>query len=580
MLFLDLKTMKQDLQTAFILGIERVAAWSDLLDEINVFPIADGDTGRNLIASLTPLRQLNGDRDDTIHQLLMAARGNSGNIATRFFSGLLTADSLELLPQAAKMGRDSAWEAVHNPVPGTMLTVFDALVEFLENEDIENKEGSISKIIDHLENAVRSTPNLLPLLKQAGVVDSGALGMYVFLEGFFKSMIDKIDDFVPITTRFKGMLQVASSFKEDEEEGHCVDTVVRLKDQQNGKIELSSKLGDCAVVIPHKDYLKVHLHTKNKDALKKKMESLGEIVQWTDDNLAEQVENFKKHHDRHAIHIMTDAAGSLTREDARNLGITLLDSYIIAESKSLPETLFSPSELYRSMKNGVKVSTSQASTFERHQYYQRVLDQYGKVLYLCVGSVFTGNYQVAMDWKKKNDPDGKLTVIDTTAASGRLGSIAMATAKYRDQEKEPDAIIAFARRAIEKCEEYVFLDKLQYLANGGRLSKTSAFFGDTFRIKPIVSPTAEGAQKVGTARNQKGQITFAMEKIQESLDKGSSPFIMLEYSDNAAWVNDVIKKKIENLYPAAEIVLQPLSLTSGVHMGPGTWALAFIPEQV
>ena len=92
--------MDQNLQNAFISGVDRIAAWSDLLDDINVFPIADGDTGRNLIASLTPLRQLNGDKEATIQQLLMSARGNSGNIATRFFGGLLTADSMDIFPEA------------------------------------------------------------------------------------------------------------------------------------------------------------------------------------------------------------------------------------------------------------------------------------------------------------------------------------------------------------------------------------------------------------------------------------------------------------------------------------------------
>ena len=121
--------MKPDFQRAHIAGVERVAAWSDVLDDINVFPVADGDTGRNLITSLTPLRYLDKDRDNTIHRLMLSARGNSGNIAARFFAGFLTAESYEHLLQAAKFGRDQAWQAVNNPIPGTMLTVFDALVE-------------------------------------------------------------------------------------------------------------------------------------------------------------------------------------------------------------------------------------------------------------------------------------------------------------------------------------------------------------------------------------------------------------------------------------------------------------------
>jgi len=201
-------------------------------------------------------------------------------------------------------------------------------------------------------------------------------------------------------------------------------------------------------------------------------------------------------------------------------------------------------------------------------------------MYLCVGSVYTGNYDVAMKWKQQNDPDDRLTVIDTGAASGRLGAIVIASAKYSAQTKDPDAVIRFAQKAVDKCQEYVFLDKLKYLAAGGRLAKSSAFFGDVFHVKPIITPIAEGAKKVGAVKNRNGQLKFALDKLEGSFDKESSPFIMLEYTDNYDWVNETVKKEIKARYPSAEIMLQPLSLTSGVHMGPGTWAVAFLPELV
>jgi len=156
----------------------------------------------------------------------------------------------------------------------------------------------------------------------------------------------------------------------------------------------------------------------------------------------------------------------------------------------------------------------------------------------------------------------------------------LATAKHSTKTKDQSAVIEFAKRAIHKCEEYVFLDKLKYLAAGGRLSKPGAFFGDMLHVKPIISPTAEGAKKVGAVRNREGQLGFALEKLEASFGESASPFIMLEYSDNHSWVNDTVKKSIEARYPSSEIRLQPLSLTSGVHMGPGTWGLSFLPEVV
>ena len=570
--------MDKRIQEALIIGVERIAAWSDLLDDINVFPVADGDTGRNLITSLAPLRELAKDRENTIRKLLFSARGNSGNIAALFFSGLLTADSVEDLAAASKLGRDRAWHAISDPVPGTMLDVLDALDETIGKNDINENDQDASRIIHDLEDAVRSTHELLPKLKDAGVVDSGALGMFIFLEGFLKSLTNSADQFQPVTDIFVGLLHVSPSFRERQEEGYCIDMVVRFDDRPEEQIRKISEHGDSVVIIPHDDFFKVHLHTDNRAEAKMGIESLCQVVQWSDDDLKKQVADFKRPDTHQHIHIMTDAAGSITREDSRNMGITLLDSYITAGDRSLPETLFLRSELYKYMRGGIKVSSSQASVFERHQYYQSVLNQYERALYLCVGSYYTGNYDTAMKWKSENDPDDRFTVIDTGAASGRLGTIVIATARYAADRDDANSVIDFARAAVEVCEEYVFLDKLHYLAAGGRLSKSSAFFGDLLHMKPVVSPLAEGAKKVGVLRNRKDQVQFALGKLAAAFSKDSKFFILLQYTDNKSWVSDVVLKKIEDRYPSAEIVLQPISLTSGVHMGPGTWAIAFIPD--
>ena len=160
------------------------------------------------------------------------------------------------------------------------------------------------------------------------------------------------------------------------------------------------------------------------------------------------------------------------------------------------------------------------------------------------------------------------------------GTIVIASARYAAQTNDPEAVINFAQRAVEQCEEYVFLDKLKYLAAGGRLAKSSAFFGDMLHVKPVISPTNEGARKVGAVKNRIGQLKFALDKLERAFDKKSTPFIMLEYSDNRDWVNETVKKEIRARYPSAEIILQPLSLTAGVHMGPGTWAVAYLPPAV
>jgi hypothetical protein len=244
--------------------------------------------------------------------------------------------------------------------------------------------------------------------------------------------------------------------------------------------------------------------------------------------------------------------------------------------KCLPEAHFTPEELYAAMRRGDRVSTSQASVYERREHYQSVLQRYPRVLYLCVGSVFTGNYATALEWKKTNDPSDRFTVLDTQAASGRLAILVVATARFARETHDAEAVIRFARENAARCREYVFLDKLQYLAAGGRLSRSSAFFGDMLHMKPIISPLAEGAKKVGVVRNQTEQLAFALEKLAADLTGNEKALILLEYTDNGAWVKETVQPEIARRHPEAEILLHPMSLTSGAHMGPGTWAVAYL----
>lgn len=570
--------MEQKLTQAFIRGAERVAAWADLLDIINVFPVADGDTGRNLKISLAPLRDLSAGPETTVHRLLMNARGNSGNIAAQFFSGLLSAGTTEEVPAAARIGRDRAWKAVHDPLPGTMLTLFDALADSLDAAGLPATPDQASGIIQSLEKAVRSTPDLLPKLREAGVVDSGALGMYIFCEGFLNALAGEPVKTLPVTAVFKDLLRVRSTFASGREDGHCVDVTLNAAAHHDETARALAELGESVVVIPGDDFVKVHLHTDNAAAVRKKMESLGTIVRWSDDDLGEQTRDFKRHDGTQALHIMTDAAGSMTRNDARRLSMTLLDSYIIMEETSTPETCANPEDIYASMRRGLKASTSQASIFERHELYRRVTEQYGRVLYLCVGSAFTGNFDVATRWKAENDRDNRFSVIDTGAASGRLGVIALTTAARSLGTGDPEEVVLHARSAVNGCREYIFIDNLKYLAAGGRISKTKAFFGNMLNMRPVVSPTAEGVVRAGVAKTFDEQIAFALKKLHDEAPAGTRPFIMLQHTDNRGLVEEKVYPEIKRLYPGSEILIQPLSLTTGVHTGPGTWSLAFMPE--
>ena len=155
--------------------------------------------------------------------------------------------------------------------------------------------------------------------------------------------------------------------------------------------------------------------------------------------------------------------------------------------------------------------------------------------------------------------------------------IARAVAAFARQDKPLEQVVAFAGAAFETCQELVFLDQLKYLAAGDRVSKTGGFFGDLFRVKPIISPRTDGVAKVGVVRKQAQQLPFACNYFESRIDPQVKVRILLQYTDNQERVATEIQPTIQAAFPPAEISLVPLSLTSGVHMGPGTWAMAVLP---
>lgn len=568
--------MPRDFSAACIAGYERLCAWTDLLDDINVFPVADADTGLNLKASLAPLRQLAEKGADIRDQLILNARGNSGNIAGAFFSGFLRAAGLKQLAAAARAGSRNAWQVLSDPRPGTMLSLFDALAETLADIPAAHLTGHTDRLIDHLEAAVHATRDDLPELKAANVVDAGALGMFIFFEGFFGHLSDAGYTYRPVTRIFRGKLRRTPAT--DAGGGiHCVESVVDFSGSAREAARSLAGVGDSVIAIRNGERLKVHLHTGDPQAARGSLQSLGSVVHWHDEVTADPAPPHEQRADGGRVHIMTDGAGSVTPADARRWRMTLLSSYISFDGRCLPETLVPAQELYGLMRRGARVATSQASLFERGQCYQSVLSRYRQVLYLCVGSVYTGNYAAVMAWKEENDPEDRLRVVDTGAASGRLAVIALATADFAACGHNMAAVERFAREAVARSREYVFLDRLRYLAAGGRLSKTSGFFGDLLHLKPVITVTERGAEKAGLARGPRDQLEFALQKLKDELKSPSGSPIMLEYTDNRERVEG-LKAQIQRFCPQAEIILQPLSLTSGAHMGPGTWGMAFLGD--
>ncbi|HEI1426142.1 TPA: fatty acid kinase catalytic subunit FakA [Staphylococcus aureus] len=298
-----------------IQGAQNLSNNADLVDYLNVYPVPDGDTGTNMNLTMTSgreevennLSKNIGELGKTFSKgLLMGARGNSGVILSQLFRGFcknIESESeinLKLLAESFQAGVETAYKAVMKPVEGTILTVAkdaaQAAVEKANNTEdcIELMEYIIVKANESLEN----TPNLLAVLKEVGVVDSGGKGLLCVYEGFLKALkgekveakvakIDK-DEFVHDEHDFHGVINT-----EDIIYGYCTEMMVRFGknkkafDEQEFRQDMS-QFGDSLLVINDEEIVKVHVHTEYPGKVFNYGQQYGELIKLKVENMREQ----------------------------------------------------------------------------------------------------------------------------------------------------------------------------------------------------------------------------------------------------------------------------------------------------
>ena len=282
------------------------------IDALNVFPVPDGDTGMNMNLTMqSGAKEISNRNDDDIYTiakvfskgLLMGARGNSGVITSQIFRGIadgmaskVSIDAIELA-SAFENGTRVAYKAVIKPVEGTILTVIRESSEYLAKHVDENTsiEKAFDLLLTEARKSLERTPDLLPVLKEVGVVDSGGAGLIKILEGMQSALNGEFIDKVNATsTDIKGSAQVAADENNDEF-GYCTEFIMRLGPdsvkrpfQKNRFTSVLNSHGNSLVVVQDEDIVKVHVHTLNPGNILSYAQNFGEFVKLKIENMTEQ----------------------------------------------------------------------------------------------------------------------------------------------------------------------------------------------------------------------------------------------------------------------------------------------------
>jgi DAK2 domain fusion protein YloV len=304
----------QILRDAVISGANNINAQKQAVDELNIFPVPDGDTGTNMSMTINAAARELATKDSnsvgeiasiTAGALLRGARGNSGVILSLFFrgfskglKGLDEADGQAIVESLTK-GVQSAYKAVMNPTEGTILTVGRVAAEKATEFVKTNNDPVVvfEKIVEYANEALLTTPDLLPVLKKAGVVDSGGKGLCVIFEGMLSVIKDGViisgessEDVKPKKAEKKN---AAAEFEGEITFTYCTEFIVK---KANDKDPLTLRayletIGDSVVVVDDENIIKVHVHTDHPGKAFEKGITFGQLINMKVENMREQHEN-------------------------------------------------------------------------------------------------------------------------------------------------------------------------------------------------------------------------------------------------------------------------------------------------
>ena len=297
----------------FLAGAGNIEAKKEFINELNVFPVPDGDTGTNMSLTImaaakevSALEKLNmKDLAKAISSgSLRGARGNSGVILSQLFRGFTKAikevkeiDCL-ILANALDKAKETAYKAVMKPKEGTILTVARGIADkgWELAEETDDLEVFIPEIIKHAEHVLSKTPDMLPVLKEAGVVDSGGQGLLEVLKGAYDAFLGKEIDYSAIASSTgAAVTKVSTETATEIKFGYCTEFIIMAErefteeDEKTFKAYLES-IGDSIVCVADDEIVKVHVHTNDPGLAIQKALTYGQLSRMKIDNMREEHE--------------------------------------------------------------------------------------------------------------------------------------------------------------------------------------------------------------------------------------------------------------------------------------------------
>ena len=575
------------------------------LNRINVFPVPDGDTGTNLALTVQAIAEyLDGSThravgvvaQEAADAAVLGARGNCGMMLSHFllgFAGVLEhrqrIDAQEF-GIALAAGVENLYAAIDQPVEGTILTVMRETAEAVSGAQMTDIAPLVEHMLERAQHSLARTPELLPVLKSAGVVDAGAKGFVSLLEGVVLFLHGD-----PLTAEASGdfaagppALAMVEYPDREERYRFCTEALVRgnsLPTQREVREHLRER-GDSLIVIRSGEVLKLHVHTDDPQGVFAYLKGLGNLV-------THKAEDMKAQHAavgrsatshlslaRRPVGIVTDSAADLPEEIIRAHGIQVVPLMLVEGDTVYRNGVDMTAEQFheRLSTQDALPTTSQPPPGAFLEGFKRAAEDAEQVVGVILGSGLSGTFTSAEAAISRGDALA-VRLMDSQGASLLQGLLVLKATELAELGQGPDEIVAELDRIRAQSGILFTVETFDRLLASGRVGRGKALLGTLLNVKPILGLDRAGkvvprGKVIGRKRVMTALLDVMAEDIGAEPDKVRFGVVHVGAPDI---VSDVRERLIER-YGEVEILSAPATPVISTHLGTGAWGVAYLVE--
>ncbi|MGI9179056.1 MAG: DAK2 domain-containing protein [Longimicrobiaceae bacterium] len=593
-----------ELRSALITACDYVQHRRAELNRINVFPVPDGDTGTNLALTARSIAErLRTHTDPSIGAVaqvaaeasILGARGNCGMILSHYLLGFADAVgsrvrlTVEEFTQVLRAAADHVYRSLERPIEGTMLTIMRETAEEAESSPASDFCELFRRLLERARDALMRTPDLLPALRAAGVVDAGAKGFVHLLEGMLASVsgdpIVALEEAPSFESEPSAIAQV--EFDVTEQHRFCTEALVRgpkLPTSDTVRAVLREQ-GDSLVVIRSGEILKVHIHTDEPEEVFSYLRTLGALVTHKAEDMQVQHEAVGRAAESHIqlarrpVVIVADSALDLPEEVVQAHGIVVVPLALVTGDQVLRDRIDIDAEAFAErLRSGEHPTTSQPTPGAFLEAYSRAAVDGETVVAVLLSGALSGTFASAEAAAKRFE-EVPVHLVDSRGASLLQGLLALKAAELGELGCAPEEIASELARVRDRSGILFTVDSFDRLLASGRVGRGRAFIGTLLDIKPILEIDSGGrVVPAARVRGRKNLLPRVMELLEERISSRAGRVRFGVVHAACAEVLEEVSAALRERYGNPEILTAPVTPVLATHLGPGAWGVAYLVE--